>query len=64
MSELRRATRESKLIGLYTVREFLLEMYPLTKISLERKYGSLLTEVTKSQREILTLLKIELPKSA
>jgi transposase len=64
MSELRRVMRESKLIELYTVRELLLEMDPLTKISYEGKYGSLLTEVTKSQREILALLKIELPKSA
>jgi len=35
----------------------------LTKITYEGKYGSLLTEVTKSQREILALLKIELPTS-
>ena len=63
MSELRRAMRESKLIELYTVRELLLEMDPLTKIRYEGKYGSILTEVTRSQREILALLKIELPKS-
>ena len=64
MSELRRAMRESKLIELYTVRELLLEMDPLTKICYEGKYGQILTEVTKSQREILALLKIDLPKSA
>jgi len=64
MSELRRAMRESKLIGRYTVRELLLEMDPLTKIRYEGKYGLILTEVAKPQREILALLKIELPASA
>ena len=64
MSELRRAMRESKLIEWYTVRELLLEMDPLTKINYEGKYGTILTEVTKPQREILELLKIELPTSA
>jgi hypothetical protein len=64
MSELRRAMRESKLIEIYTVRELLLEMDSLTKIRYEGKYGLLFTEVTKPQREILALLKIELPRSA
>jgi transposase len=64
MSELRRTMRETKLIELYTVRELLLEMDPLTKIRYEGKYGQILTEVTKPQREILALLKIELPISA
>ena len=60
MSELRRTMRETKLIEIYTVRELLLEMDPLTKIRYEGKYGQILTEVTKPQREILALLKIEL----
>jgi transposase len=64
MSELRRAMRESKLIEWYTVRELLLEMDPLTKINYKGKYGLILTEITKPQREILELLKIEQPKSA
>ncbi|MEI6386652.1 MAG: transposase [Spirochaetota bacterium] len=64
MSELRRAMRESKLIEWYTVRELLLEMDPLTKIRYEGKYGLILTEVTKPQREILELLKIDVPASA
>jgi transposase len=64
MSELRRAMRESRLIERYTVRELLLEMDPLTKIRYEGKYGTILTEVTKPQREILALLKIDLPKFA
>ena len=64
MSELRRTMRESKLIEWYTVRELLLEMDPLTKISYKGKYGPILTEVTKPQREILELLRIDLPESA
>jgi len=64
MSELRRTMRESKLIERYTVRELLLEMDPLTKINYEGKYGMILTEITKPQREILALLKIEPPTSA
>jgi len=64
MSELRRTMRESKLIEWYTVRELLLEMDPLTKINYEGKYGTILTEITKPQREILSLLKIEPPVSA
>ena len=64
MSELRRSMRESKLIERYTVRELLLEMDPLTKINYDGKYGMILTEVTKTQREILKLLGIELPKAA
>ena len=60
MSALRRTMRETKLIEIYTVRELLLEMDPLTKIRYEGKYGQILTEVTKPQREILALLKIEL----
>ncbi len=39
-------------------------MDSLTKINYEGKYGMILTEVTKSQREILKLLGIELPKAA
>jgi len=64
MSELRRTMRESKLIEWYTVRELLLEMDSLTKISYEGKYAPILTEVTKPQQEILALLKIDLPECA
>ena len=56
--------RESKLIQIYTVRELLLEMDPLTRIRYSGKYGQILTEVTKSQREILALLNIYVPMSA
>jgi len=60
-SALRREMRQSKLIEKYTVRELLLEMDPLTKIRYAGKYGQILTEITKPQREILELLNIELP---
>jgi transposase len=64
MSALREAMRAAKLMKKYTVRELLLEMDPLTRIRHDGKYGTILTEVTKPQREILTLLNIDLPRSA
>ncbi len=64
MSALRQAMRAEKLMKKYTVRELLLEMDSLTKIHYDGKYGIILTEITKSQREILTLLNIDLPRSA
>jgi len=36
-------------------------MEPLTKIQYAGKYGQILTEITKPQREILELLKIPSP---
>ena len=63
ISELRRQMRATKLIEKYTVRELLLELDPLTKIHYTRTYGSILTEVTKPQREILKLLNIVLPSA-
>lgn len=60
-SALRREMRKSKLIEKYTVRELLLEMDPLTRIRYSGKYGQILTEITKPQREILELLNIDLP---
>ena len=61
MSALRDEMRKTKLLEKYTVRELLLEMDPLTKIRYKGKYGQIITEVTKPQREILKLLTIELP---
>ncbi len=58
MSALRKEMRKSELIERYTVRELLKEMEPLTKITHSGKYGHILTEVTKPQREILTNLNI------
>lgn len=64
ISALRREMRSSRLIEHYTVRELLLEMDPLTSIRYAKKYGTILTEVTKPQREILALLHINIPSSA
>jgi len=58
MSALRKEMRKSKLIEHYTVRELLNEMETLTKITYSGKYGHILTEVTKPQRDILTNLNI------
>jgi hypothetical protein len=59
VSALRREMRKSHLIERYTVRELLQEMYTLTQIKYSGKYGSILTEMTKKQREILTALNIQ-----
>ena len=64
VSILRREMRRSKLITMYTVRELLLEMDPLTRIQYTGKYGKVLTEITKPQRDILKLLDISLPELA
>ncbi len=58
MSELRKEMRQSRLIKDYTVRELLKEMETLTKITYSGRYGYILTEVTKPQKEILSKLKI------
>ncbi|MBM3198596.1 MAG: transposase, partial [Chlamydiae bacterium] len=56
--------RKSELIERYTTRELLQEMETLTKVKYSGKYGHILTEVTKSQRDILKGLNIELPIKA
>jgi transposase len=61
MSALRKEMRRTGLIEQYTVRELLQEMETLTKVRYSGKYGDILTEVTKQQREILKKLNIELP---
>ena len=58
MSGLRKEMREAQLTKRYTVRELLKEMETLTKITYSGRYGHILTEVTKPQREILKKLKI------
>ena len=60
MSALRREMRKSDLIKRYTVRELLEEMETLTKVKYSGKYGHILTEITKRQREILNGLNIKL----
>ena len=59
ISALRKEMRKSDLIERYTARELLREMEPLTKIKYTGKYGHILTEVTKPQRQILKALEID-----
>ena len=61
MSALRDKMRKSGLTAKYTVRGLLLEMETLTKVKYSGKYGHILTEVTKAQRELLGKLGIDLP---
>ena len=61
VSALRREMRKSNLIERYTVSELLQEMNTLTKVKYSGKYGHILTEVTKPQREILKSMNIALP---
>ena len=61
MSALRKEMRKSDLIERYTVREILREMETLTKIKYTGKYGHILTELTKPQRELLEKLEIDSP---
>ena len=58
ISALRKQMRDSGLIEHYTVRELLREMETLTKVNYSGKYGHILTELTKPQRQILTALDI------
>jgi hypothetical protein len=51
-------------MGKYTVHDILLEMDPLTRIRYTGKYGQIFTEATKPPRDILELLRIELPMSS
>jgi len=60
MSALRKKMRETGLIEKYTVRELLLEMETLTKVSYSGKYGHILTEITKPQRHIIESLGVDL----
>lgn len=62
ISALRKEMRKSVLIERYTVRELLEEMETLVKVKYSGKYGYILTEVTKPQREILEHLALELPR--
>ncbi len=61
VSALRKEMRKSDLIKRYTVRELLQETETLTKIKYSGKYGHILTEITKPQREILVALNIDIP---
>jgi transposase len=61
ISAIRKEMRKSVLIERYTVRELLEEMETLTKVTYSGRYGHILTEVTKPQREILENLSIKIP---
>ena len=61
MSALRRDMRKANLMGKFTVRELLEEMDPLTRVDYSGKYGHLITEVSKTQRQILEGLGVAFP---
>ncbi len=61
MSALRKKMRKTGLIEKYNCRELLGKMETITKIKYNRKYGHLITEITKSQRHILEILEVDLP---
>lgn len=60
LSALRQEMRVTGLIKKYTPRELLEEMETLVKVKYTGKYGHILTEATKAQREIMTRLNINL----
>ena len=62
LSALRKKMRDTGLTEKYTVRELLLEMETLTQIRYSGKYGHILTEITKPQRQIMESLGID-PKT-
>ena len=64
VSALRKLMRNTGLIERYTVREMLREMETLTKVNYSGKYGHIMTELTKSQRQIFNALDIPIPGSA
>ncbi|HOQ51335.1 MAG TPA: hypothetical protein PK233_05815 [Candidatus Atribacteria bacterium] len=59
LSALRKKMRDTGLIEKYTVWELLLEMETLTQIRYSGKYGHILTEITKPQRQIMESLGID-----
>ena len=64
VSALRKQMRNTGLIEQYTVREMLREMETLTKVNYSGKYGHIMTELTKHQRQILSSLEIPIPGAA
>lgn len=58
VSALRKKMRDTGLIEKYTPRELLMEMETLTQIRYSGRYGQILTEITKPQKEILENLKV------
>ena len=64
ISALRQKMRTSGLIEKYTIHELLREMETIVKVQYSGRYGHILTEVTKVQREILKELDIQLTGSS
>ena len=64
VSALRKQMRNTGLIEKYTVRELLREMETLSRVKYSGKYGHIMTELTKPQREILKTLEIAIPGTA
>jgi transposase len=64
VSALRKSMRKADLMKKYTVRELLQETETLIKIKYSGKYGHILTEMTKFQRDILSALNIDITKIA
>ena len=61
MSALRRDMRNCKLIENYSVREIVQEMETISRVEYSGKYGHLITESTKRQRDILEKLGVQVP---
>ena len=59
LSALRKKMRDTGLTEKYTVRELLLEMETLTQVRYSGKYGHILTEVAKPQRQIMERLGVD-----
>jgi len=60
-SALRNELRKSKLIEKYTVQELLDEMKTITRITYPKKNQYVLTEISKTQRELLKTFNIPMP---
>ena len=64
ISDLRQKMRTSGLIEKYTIHELLREMETIVKVQYSGRYGHILTEVTKVQRDILKVLDVQLSGSS
>ena len=59
-SALRKALKEAELENQYTVRELIGETETISRIEYSGKYGHIITEMTRSQKQILEKLGIQL----
>jgi len=60
-SGMRIKARKANLMGKFTVRELLEKMDPPTRVDYSGKYGHPITEVSKTQRQILEDLGVSFP---